>query len=166
MKRIAKSLVAAAVAALLPGIAGADGKDYMLLAHPKAVDGRTFTDDHGNLYRLHAIDAPDIEQSCLSADGKEYACGKEARDALDRMIDGILTCDPVNAGATDTRPVRCQDFAGRDIAARLIAAGWAVPDRSLGLDYVWDEMEAEARALGLWQGRFIAPARWRSGSRL
>lgn len=166
MKGIVTSLVAAAVAAMLPDIAAAGSKDYMLLAHPKAVDGRTFTDDYGNVYRLHAIDAPDIEQSCLAADGREYACGKEARDALDRMIDGILTCDPVNAGATDTRPVRCQDFAGRDIAARLIAAGWALTDRSVGLDYVWDEMEAEARARGLWQGRFVAPERWRSGSRL
>ena len=57
-------------------------------------------------------------------------------------------------------------YAGRDIGQLLISAGWALPDRSVGLDYVWEEMEAEARSLGLWQGRFVTPERWRAGARL
>ena len=55
---------------------------------------------------------------------------------------------------------------GYDINAEMIAAGWAVPDRAVGQDYVFDEIEAEARARGLWGGRFVQPHRWRAGVRL
>lgn len=165
MKLIAKTCLGAAMAALLAGPAAAGG-EYVLLSHPEAVDGMTIVDDNGSHYRLHAIDAPEIEQQCLSAEGEEYSCGEEARAALADMVDGILTCDFVPVEAAELKVVRCFDFAGRDIGARLISKGWALPDRSVGLDYMWDEMEAEARARGLWQGRFIVPERWRAGARL
>lgn len=165
MKRTAKTLMGAVTAVLLAGGAEA-GSDHVLIAHPEAVDGKTIVDDIGRRYRLHAIDAPELEQRCLGAEGEEYSCGEQARKALSDMIDGILTCDLVEAGAAEWKVVRCYDFAGRDIGQRLIASGWAIPDRSVGLDYMWDEMEAEARARGLWQGRFIVPERWRAGARL
>ncbi|MAZ18637.1 thermonuclease family protein [Oricola sp.] len=165
MKNTARVFTGAVMAVLLAGAAQAGG-DYVLLAHPEAVDGNTLIDDNGRLYRLHAIDAPDIGQQCLAADGAEYSCGEQARAALADMIDGILTCDLVKPDAPEHKEVRCHDFAGRDIGQLLISAGWALPDRSVGLDYVWEEMEAEARSLGLWQGRFVTPERWRAGARL
>lgn len=166
MRPSAKALPGAVVAAALLATGAQAGSDYVLLAHPEAVDGRSFTDDSGKLYRLHSVDAPAIGQRCIDFDGEQYGCGKQSRDALAKMIDGILTCDPVDSGPAEWQTVRCFDFAGRDIGSLLISAGWAVPDRSIGLDYVMDEMEAEARRLGLWQGRFIEPDRWRAGARL
>ena len=114
----------------------------------------------------HRWGATGTPMRSLGADGAEYSCGEQARTALAGMVDGILTCDLVGSDAADGGPVRCHDFAGRDIGSRLISAGWALPDRSIGLDYVWDEMEAEARSRGMWQGRFVLPERWRAGSRL
>jgi len=168
MRRIAKALPGAILAAaLLSGGAEAGNSDYVLLSHPEAIDGRSFSDDSGRQYRLHAVDAPEIGQQCIGADGGKYMCGEQSRDALARMIDGILTCDLVGPGDGEWRDVRCYDFSGRDIGSRLISDGWAVPDRmGGGLDYVMDEMEAEARQLGLWQGRFVTPDRWRAGARL
>jgi len=165
MKNTARVLTGAVMAVLMASVAQAGG-DYVLLSHPEAVDGNTLVDDNGRLYRLHAIDAPDIGQQCLAADGAEYSCGEHAREALADMIDGILTCDLVRPDEPENELVRCHDFAGRDIGQLLISAGWALPDRSVGLDYVWDEMEAEARSLGLWQGRFVTPESWRAGARL
>ena len=165
MKNTARVFTGAVMALLMAGAAQAGG-DYILLANPDAVDGNTLIDGSGRLYRLHAIDAPDIGQQCLSADGAEYPCGEQARAALADMIDGILTCDLVKPDAPEQKQVRCRDFAGRDIGQLLISEGWALPDRSVGLDYVWEEMEAEARSLGLWQGRFVTPERWRAGARL
>lgn len=168
MRQVAKILPGVTLAvALCAGAADAGSKDYVLLSHPEAIDGRSFTDDTGRQYRLYAVDAPEIGQQCIGADGEKYMCGEQARDALARMIDGILTCDFVDAGGSEWREVRCYDFSGRDIGSRLISDGWAVPDRSGGtLDYVMDEMEAEARQLGLWQGKFVSPQRWRAGARL
>jgi endonuclease YncB( thermonuclease family) len=168
MRQLAKILPGVTVAfALCAGAAEAGGKDYVLLAHPEAIDGRSFTDDSGKRYRLHAVDAPEIGQQCIGADGEKYMCGEQSRHALAEMIDGILTCDLVGSQNTEWRSVRCYDFSGRDIGSRLISDGWAVPDRSVGtFDYVMDEMEAEARQLGLWQGRFVTPNRWRAGARL
>lgn len=169
MRKIAYVLPGAVLAAVLlvGGEAGAGNSDYVLLSHAEAVDGRSFTDGAGERYRLHAVDAPEIGQRCIGADGETYWCGQQSRDALARLIDGILTCDLVDSADEEWRHVRCYDFAGRDIGAKLVADGWAVPDRSAGgLDYVMDEMEAEARRLGLWQGRFVPPDRWRAGARL
>ncbi|GAB4357393.1 MAG: hypothetical protein Kow0026_17680 [Oricola sp.] len=168
MKQAAKTIPGIVLTfALCVGAARAGSEDYVLLSHPEAIDGRSFTDDTGRKYRLHAVDAPEIGQECIDGDGKRYKCGEESRDALARMIDGILTCDFVGSRDSEWREVRCYDFSGRDIGSRLISDGWAVPDRSAGtLDYVMDEMEAEARQLGLWQGRFVTPQRWRAGARL
>ena len=165
MKHTLMTLAGVAIALSLTGVARAGG-DYVVLSHPEVIDGRTIVAEDGRRFQLHAIDAPDLEQQCLGADGAEYSCGEQARTALAGMVDGILTCDLVGSDAADGGPVRCHDFAGRDIGSRLISAGWALPDRSIGLDYVWDEMEAEARSRGMWQGRFVLPERWRAGSRL
>ncbi|MCI5078395.1 thermonuclease family protein [Oricola sp.] len=157
MKNTAAMISAAVLAFGVPCGGAAAGDSYMVVAHAKAIDGGSFADRSGNRYRLHAVETPELGQQCQGANGDDYACGEEARKALEDLIGGIMTCNPVEAGMQELRIVRCYDFAGRDIGARLIATGWALPDRSTGvaMDYVWGEMEAEARSLGLWQGRFV-----------
>ncbi|QKV19311.1 thermonuclease family protein [Oricola thermophila] len=167
-RRTALAITGAVLAAtVLAGGAVAGDRDYVLLSHPEAIDGRSFIDGSGAKYRLHAVIAPRVDQECKGVGGEPYACGEQSRDALARMIDGILTCDLVGRDDGEWQSVRCFDFAGRDIASRLIALGWALPDRSVGtLDYVMDELEAEAGRLGLWQNGFVDPSRWRAGVRL
>lgn len=160
------SLIGAVAAAMLAGTTIAQaGGGYVVLSHPEVVDGRTFEDDFGNIYRLHGLDAPELGQQCLGGAGEVYDCGAASRDALARLVDGIITCDILDDEA-DVAQVRCQDFLDLDIGARLITAGWALPDRSVSQAYVFNEMEAEGREQGLWQGRFIEPKRWREGARL
>lgn len=78
--------------------------------------------------RLHGIDAPESNQTCV-ADGKRWPCGRRSANALDRRIEG--------------RTVRCRgrtrDRYGRliavcyvsdtDINAWLVRNGWALAYR-------------------------------------
>ena len=151
--------------ALMPAIATAQSSAFMV-SRPEAVDGRTFQSEQGQHYRLHAVDVPDLGQQCLGPDGERYACGEASRNALGSLFNGLLTCQQVGSEPQGMPTVRCTDFAGRDIGAVLVAKGWAITDRGRSLDYVFEEMEAEARDHGLWQGRFVPPAQWRAGARL
>src|SRR5262245_20230705 len=38
--------------------------------------------------RLHGIDAPEIDQQCKDAEGKDWLCGRDARDALGDLVRG------------------------------------------------------------------------------
>jgi endonuclease YncB( thermonuclease family) len=49
------------------------------------IDGDIF-ELAGENVRLKGVDAPEYSQSCKSASGKGYACGKESLNALKRMI--------------------------------------------------------------------------------
>lgn len=145
--------------ALLPlllsaGLVSAKAADHqMYLAHPFAVDGQTLTDSSGNTYRLFAVKTPAPGRHCLDANGADYDCGEKARTILQVFSASVLTCTPIDQG-DDQKTIRCTDFMGRDLGARMVKTGWAVPDRAVSDRYIFEEMEAEARRSGLWQGRF------------
>ncbi len=50
-------------------------------------------------YRLHDIDAPELDQVCLDENGGVWACGIQARDRLKEFIGGVrsiaTTRDPI-----------------------------------------------------------------------
>jgi endonuclease YncB( thermonuclease family) len=118
-------------------------------------DGDTIT-IAGERIRLRGIDAPEYSQTCLRG-GTKYACGREAREALRRLI-----------GA---RPVACsgwqRDRYGRllgdctagptDLNRSLVEEGWAV---AFG-GYETEETSARQAGKGLWAGEFDRPRQWR-----
>lgn len=106
--------------------------------------------------RLLGIDAPEYGQVCRR-NGVDYACGRQARDALARLVEG--------------RDVACSGWE-RDRYGRLLAVctangvelnrsqverGWAV---AYG-DYEADERIARQNRVGLWAGEFERPRQWR-----
>jgi endonuclease YncB( thermonuclease family) len=122
----------------------------------RVIDGDTLAAGALRL-RLHAIDAPEMSQTCTRA-GRPYACGEEARRALARIIGGgEVTCVGGEHDRYGRRIARCRNAAGADIAAALVAQGWAIAFRRFGEDYVPQEEEARRRGLGLWAGSFDAP---------
>lgn len=118
-------------------------------------DGDTLTVD-GERIRLRGIDAPEYAQMCM-LNGKSYACGRAARDALRVLIGG--------------RPVACagweRDRYGRllatcmagdtDLNRSLVEQGWAV---AFG-DFQAEEFSARQAGRGLWAGEFDRPRQWR-----
>lgn len=128
------------------------------------VSGDTLKIDK-NRFRLHAIDAPENKQQCLTGLNVEYACGELAYQALVDKIDG--------------KPVRCvkkgNDRYGRiiavcylgkeDLNAWMVKNGYAVAYPQYGKDYVPLEKEAKENKTGIWAGRFEIPSEWRKSKR-
>jgi endonuclease YncB( thermonuclease family) len=148
------SLVLLGLLALVAARFG-DGPAIQIEGRASVVDGDSLV-IAGERIRLRGIDAPELDQTCLR-DGNEYACGRDAREALARLV--------------GSRPVACasreKDRYGRLVADCLVAAselgraqvaaGWAV---AYG-DFQREEAAARAGGRGLWSGTFDRPRDWR-----
>lgn len=111
----------------------------------------------GARIRLHGIDAPEIDQVCLSGTGKTYACGIAARDALIQLIGRKpLTCTGSEIDVYERRLMTCF-VDGVDINAVMVSRGWALAFGRYSNVYANQEHDAQRRQSGLWSGAFIAP---------
>jgi endonuclease YncB( thermonuclease family) len=129
-----------------------------------AVDGDSLRKD-GKDYRLHAIDAPELFQTCWRADGSEYNCGRLARDELRRLIGGsTVTCQILDTDRYGRSVAECS--AGKlNLNDAMVRAGWAIAYTRHGQDHAAAENKARAAKRGLWQGTFQAPEAWRNAHR-
>jgi endonuclease YncB( thermonuclease family) len=112
-------------------------------------------------YRLHAIDAPELHQTCTSSSGTSYPCGREAQTALRGLIAGkTLACSSLETDRYGRLVATCT--AGQiNINNEMVRLGWAIAYRSHGLEYVGAEAEARKARRGIWQGHFDKPEDWR-----
>ena len=136
-------------AALLVAAAAGAKDTTLYLSHPDAVDGATLQDGKGTMFRVFAISPPQDERICIEAT-MQVACTEKARDVLELYASSFLTCMRMGL-YEDMEAVRCRDFQGRDIGARMVRTGWALPDRSIGDQYIFEEIEAEALGQGIWR---------------
>lgn len=129
-----------------------------------AVDGDSLRKGEQE-YRLHGIDAPELFQQCQDAQGRDYACGRSARDQLRRLVAGeALTCEIRETDRYGRRVAECR--AGEtNINREMVRSGWAIAYRRHGTDYGDEEAEARKARRGIWQGRFETPERWRDQHR-
>lgn len=122
----------------------------------EAVDGDSLRVS-GRMIRLQGIDAPEFNQTCRR-EGQETRCGREAAQALKRLISkGEVTCKGFEHDRYDRLLATCT-VVGEDIGAALVKSGHAV---AYG-DYVLEEAEARANKRGLWAGTFDFPRDWRA----
>lgn len=156
-RKVFDLLLAALILGLLALLVGRlDRVETRRLAGAVVVnDGDTIT-VAGERIRLRGIDAPEFTQTC-TANGKAYACGRKAREALRTLI--------------GNRPVACdgwqRDRFGRLLAIctagstelnrALVQEGWAV---AFG-DFDAEEFSARRAGRGLWAGEFERPRQWR-----
>lgn len=116
-------------------------------------------------YRLHGIDAPELHQQCQDAHGRDYACGRAARDELKRLVTGqTLTCEISETDRYGRLVADCR-ADGTDINRAMVLSGWAIAYRRHGTSYAQEEAEARSARRGIWQGRFETPERWRDQNR-
>ena len=115
----------------------------------------------GHRVRLFGIDAPERSQDCRDASGRNYACGREAQNALGAAIAGQnVTCTPV--GESYSRDVAMCQAGGRDLSETMIRNGHALELRQHSRGrYSTAEREAQSARRGLWAGDFQRPAQWR-----
>ena len=135
-----------------------------LSGRARVIDGDTL-DLGGARIRLHGIDAPESAQRCR-AQGRFWACGREATRALARLIRGKrVTCGERDRDRYG-RIVAVCTAAGQDLNAWMAAGGWALAYRQYSRAYVAPERRARAARRGVWRGEFVPPWDWRRGKRL
>jgi endonuclease YncB( thermonuclease family) len=101
----------------------------------------------GRDFRLAGISAPDFEVRCGEGTAA-WPCGRMARAALRRFVRGRAIECIVPAGADEIpNPAECRVAGGEDLAAWLVAQGWA---RAKGATYEALEAKAREEKLGLW----------------
>ena len=130
----------------------------------KVVDGDTI---HimGKRYRLHGIDAPEATQKCERND-KIYFCGTEATEHLKSLIknEKKVWCKK-KAVDRYKRIVAVCYYNKKNLNKLMVRNGWAIAYQKYSKDYVDDENYARKNKLGMWEGRFIEPYKWREKNR-
>ena len=135
-----------------------------LSGRARVVDGDTI-DMGGTRVRLHGVDAPESDQSCV-AQGARWPCGRRAARALGQRLGGrTVVCEERDRDRYGRIVAVCRQ-GGRDINAWLVAEGWALAYRRYSRAYVGEESTARAPRKGVWRGEFVAPWDWRRGKRL
>jgi endonuclease YncB( thermonuclease family) len=129
--------------------------------HARIIDGDSM-EIHGQRIRLFGIDAPERDQDCRNADGRSYACGRDAARALSAAVAGRdVTCTPVDQDRYD-RDVAVCTVDGDDLSAAMVRTGHALDyPRHSRRRYSEAEREAREARRGLWAGSFETPAEWR-----
>jgi endonuclease YncB( thermonuclease family) len=119
----------------------------------------------GKRVRLFGIDAPELDQLCVR-DGRTWPCGREAKDALQAIVQQDRVDYHVQE-ITDRygRVISHCKVGGEDIAAAMVSRGMATAYRRYSDQYVGEEKAARREHHGLWAGRFERPEEWRRRGR-
>lgn len=134
--------------------------DAPIVGNAFVADGDTLT-IAGTRIRLLDIDAPELVQNCLDAQGRDWPCGRQASAQLRSHVRGHdLTCQPKSRDQYGRTLATCTLPDGSNINAWMVAQGWAVTS---GYDNVYGAQQADAKAAkrGLWSGSFTPPRQWR-----
>ena len=138
---------------------------------PKIIDGDTV---HINNYklRLEGIDAPEMRQQCKkeflkisSIIGftfyKDYSCGKVSKEKLISKIHGSkIKCIFTTKDKYKRYIATCYKEK-INLNQWMVRNGYAIAYRRYSKKYVPDEDFAKENKLGLWQGKFMSPEKWR-----
>ncbi len=122
-----------------------------------------------NLYevRLIDIDAPEYNQTCFDKKNHEYFCGKISASFLKNLVHGKeLICKYMKKDVYDRFLGRC--FLGeKNINSELIKNGMAIiySFNKINKDLQNFEDEAKIAKIGVWQGPFLEPRKYRRNLR-
>ncbi|MEM7439382.1 MAG: thermonuclease family protein [Pseudomonadota bacterium] len=120
-------------------------------ASVRVVDGDTL-EINGTTYRIDGIDAPEAGQTCKTATGRDWRCGKRATDALFELVDGKVVRCRAHGADRYGRVIATCSADGRDLARVLVENGFAWAFRKYSDTYVADELRARHAKRGIWQG--------------
>ena len=164
LRAVAATLLLSALA-LAAWFARPDPVMSVPLVH--VIDGDSLTVRHGGAdltIRLTGIDAVEYRQACTRS-GTQWPCGREARQALERLVGrGSLHCALSAKDRYGRTLAACRTGVlpdGIDLGAEMVRQGWAVAS---GADYLAEEAAAETARRGIWQGSFTTPADWRAAA--
>lgn len=161
---------AIALALLLLLVAGWATTDWWLpperIAAPSArvIDGDSMRLSGAGDVRIHGIDAPEYRQSCMTAEGNPWPCGRAARAQLEALVlAGGIDCIVEARDGFGRAIARCSAAETEDVGAAMVEAGLALSPAERGTaPYAAQEESARAARRGIWQGEFQTPTEWRT----
>ncbi len=124
--------------------------------YPRLIDGDSLK-LNGYEVRMLGIDAPEGRQNCQK-NGKDWACGREAKRALLRMIGGRKILCRFEGRDKHQRMLGTCEVAGKNLNKEMVQQGHAV---AFGRRYNREEGNARAARRGVWAGTFERPQEWR-----
>ena len=142
-----------------------------IIGVPRIVDGDTV---HIREYkiRLEGIDAPEIRQKCKkerlkisSIIGfifyKNYNCGEVSKENLEAKVNkSKIKC--ISSSKDKYKRYLAKCFKEKiNLNRWMVRNGHAVAYRRYSKEYIPDEDFAKENKLGLWQGKFLDPEKWR-----
>lgn len=117
--------------------------------------------------RLYGIDAPETEQNCY-VNKEAWPCGKQATEYLKKLLEEApipsLLCE-ISSQDRYGRSIGVCYIGDKNINRDLVENGWALAYREYSRDYIQNEKLASKRKIGVWQGDFVEPWKWRRGVR-
>jgi endonuclease YncB( thermonuclease family) len=117
---------------------------------PLVIDAGSFRTKQLTI-RLAGIDAPLLEETCPSRLGGTWPCGMRARTALRGLVRRhAITCDGMQDTPAGVVLAQCRK-QGTDLAAWMVAQGWARPGEGAGEDLLAASEAAREARRGIWQ---------------
>ena len=113
-------------------------------------------------FQLYGIDAPENAQTCKNRNGMDYNCGQISKEKLQSLTLGQeLSCVSRGTNANGQKVATCVNSNGDDVAALMVRSGWAIADKKQSEKYVPEEISAYKQKVGMWDGKFQEPRKWR-----
>ncbi len=135
---------------------------------PKVIDGDTIRINNFKI-RLFGIDAPEKKQLCKKrfltisflSFQKDYKCGVVSANKLKNKIKKqIITCKTISKDRYQRHIAICY-LKKLDLNKWMVKNGHAIAYKRYSKKYLSDQNFAKENKLGLWQGKFIVPEKWR-----
>jgi endonuclease YncB( thermonuclease family) len=156
-------LIVLCLVLLLNRYCGMDTQELSSSAKLVAIDGDTLRANNGEEYRIFAIDAPELHQTCTNAKGKAWDCGRAAKRELAALIKGgEVSCIEKATDKYGRNIAQCSAKGVPDIGEAMVREGLAIDlGRQTGYAYAGAESEARSQGKGMWAGTFQRPGEWR-----
>ena len=143
--------------------------EKIIIGKANVTDGDTIKINDQKI-RLFGIDAPETKQFCKEVYlsflifnfKRDYKCGEKSTNALKKKIKNKkIKCLIQDKKDRYRRNIGICYLKKQDINSWLVKNGYAIAYRRYSKKYVIDEQYAENNKLGIWEGTFMEPEKWR-----
>ena len=143
--------------------------EKIIIGKANVTDGDTIKINDQKI-RLFGIDAPETKQFCKEVYlsfliinfKRDYKCGEKSTNALKKKIQGKnIRCLVQNNKDRYRRNIGICYLEKQDMNSWLVKNGYAIAYRRYSKKYIMDEKHAKDNKLGIWQGTFMKPEKWR-----
>ena len=167
MKKLSLNLFSIILFSLI--INSAISFEKIIIGKANVTDGDTIKINDQKI-RLFGIDAPETKQFCKEVYlsflifnfKRDYKCGEKSTNALKKKIQGKnIRCLVQDNKDRYRRNIGICYLKKQDINSWLVKNGYAIAYRRYSKKYINDEQHAVDNKLGIWQGTFMKPEKWR-----